>query len=206
MKWILLVGVVVSAAILANAALSSRHGTPPNFVGMGQIAPGATVHPEISTSDGVDSWSSGSYTDVAGERCTQENIPAGGLSDTCIAPAKMFPAGQQLYVQVGARQKTAPYPKTQWDDIWVNGYATQQVASLQLVSTDCSVQDLPLSSDGAFLSVTGRSDIVRGVVPYKLIARNASGAVLEETDVSAPLPPNGVKAGLTTPTAAAACA
>jgi hypothetical protein len=206
MKWILLVGVLASAAILANAALSSRHGTPPSFAGMGQIAPGATVTHEISTSDGVDAWNSGAYTDVVGERCRQLDVPAGGISDTCIAPAKMFPAGQQLYVQIGSRQKTAPYPETQWDDIWVDGYATHQVASLQLVNTDCSVKDLPLSSDGAFLSVTGSSDIVRGVVPYKLVARDASGALLEEKNVLLPLPPNGVKAGLTAPTAAAACA
>lgn len=206
MKWVLVVGVLTSAAILSGAALSSRHGTPASFAGMGQIASGASVQHELTTSDGVDSWSSGTYTDVVGQRCTQLDIPAGGMSDTCIPSTRMFPDGQQLYVQVGSRQKTAPYPETQWDDIWVDGYATQQIASLQLVNTDCSVKDLPLSADGAFLSVTGYSDIVRGVVPYRLVARDASGAVLEEKNVLQPLPPNGVKAGLTAPTPAAACA
>jgi hypothetical protein len=206
MKWILLIGVVTSAAILANAAVSSRHATPPSFAGMGQIAPGATVKQEVSASDGVDSWNTGTYTDVAGERCTQQSFPEGGTSAACIAPAKMFANGQQLYTRIGARQKTATYAETQWDDIWVNGYATKEVASLQLISTDCSVKNLPLSSDGAFLSVTGHSDISRGIVPYKLVARDASGAVVEVKSVSAPLPPNGVKAGLTPPTPGAACA
>ncbi|HEX5246988.1 MAG TPA: hypothetical protein VFW41_07640 [Gaiellaceae bacterium] len=206
MRWLLVLGVLASAAILANAALSTRHGTPPSFAGMGQIAPGSTVRHEVSTSDGVDTWSSGTYTDVVGERCRQLDIPAGGISDTCIAPTKVFPAGEQLYVQIGSRQKTAPYAETQWDDIWVDGYASQQVARLQLVNTDCSVKDLPLTGDGAFLSVTGRDDIVRGIVPYKLVARDATGAVLEEKNVLQPLPPNGVKAGLTAPSPAASCA
>lgn len=79
------------------------------------------------------------------------------------------------------------------------------VASVELVNMDCSVKSLAIV-DGAFMHVVGKNSIRRGIVPYKVIARGQTGAIVQEQEVSVGLPARGKAAGLSEPQPLAECA
>jgi hypothetical protein len=208
MKWLMtiLIAVGLAAAIVAGTALSSRVSGPGDPGSPGQMAPGATITHDAIVADGSDNWEMGTYTDTSGNRCTQQNVPGEGQSTQCLPPAQLFTQGHQMYVRIGARQQTATYAKTAWDNVWVTGYVTPTVKTIRLVTLDCSTQNIPVDSVGAFLYVIGKAQIARGILPYTLLALDNAGNVVDRQSVSVPLPRNAISAGMKPPTPAAACA
>ena len=161
------------------------------------LAPGTKEKTHPSPRVDGQTWSLRSYTNVRGEKCLSQDVPGELVGTGCIAVEKLFARGL-LYVLPGARQDPNS-SLTEWSNQWVYGIAHRAVTKLTLVNMDCSSEDLTLDSDGAFNYVAGREKLEKGAVPYKLIARGATGTILAERDVAIGLSHNAKKAGQTPP-------
>jgi hypothetical protein len=167
-------------------------------------APGTKERMHPSPRVDGQTWGLRSYTNVAKEVCLSHDVPGELVGSGCISPAKLFARGP-IYALPGARQEPAPYAKTEWDSQWVYGIVHPDVATLTVVSMDCSTQDLALDEHGAFNHVVGKEKIKRGELMYKLIARDSAGQMVGERIVNIGLSQNAQRAGHEAPTPKAAC-
>lgn len=159
-------------------------------------------HPS-PTVDG-QTWGLRSYENVAGDVCLSHEVPGELVGTSCIPRNELFARGP-LAAYPGARQISADYPKTEWDNMYVYGAVHPQVANLKLVNMDCSTQSLQLDGDGVFNHVVGAAEIRQRVIPYKLIASDARGQVVAERTIAIGLPFNAKRAGLEAPRPGRAC-
>ena len=162
------------------------------------------VHRSV-TADGAE-WRFESFRTSRGERCSRQRVPGEGVAVSCFDRAALFRREQkEVLAFPGARQRAADHRKLEWDNLWINGWVSPRVESLEVVNMDCSVVAVPFDGEGAFMHVVGSASIRGGVVPYRLVARSADGAVVHDQEVSVGLPPNGREAGLSEPRPQAGC-
>jgi hypothetical protein len=96
-----------------------------------------------------------------------------------------------------------------WQNIVLSGLVDLgRVQRLELVSTDCSMREVPLDTGGFFLDVTSTGAIARGIWPFRLLAEDRSGRVVQKLDVEpeAPDTAEARAAGAHPPVAGTACA
>jgi hypothetical protein len=102
-----------------------------------------------------------------------------------------------LFVESGRRQAD---DLKQWNIFWFSGLTRPPVATLEIISTDCSVEGVRLDDDGVFLHLVGPRKIYGGVWPYRAVARDVGGKVVAEKWLTLQAPPTdaartaGVKA------------
>lgn len=204
-KGFAIVPVLAAGAIIVGYGWSGS-GDPKAEIHRNTKALGAVekVHAKIEV-DG-DAWVMGGYRNSAGETCASQSIPEEGTSFLCLDRARMFADGREIVAFPGGRQKSSKQAKLQWDNLWVYGFATERVNTLELVSMDCSTRALQLDNDRAFMHVVSRSEIVRGIIPLRLVARDAAGSVIYKRDVDIGLPNNAKKAGQEEPQPGKSCA
>ena len=160
-----------------------------------RIPGSSTLHRSLSA-DGAD-WRYESFRTVRGERCSSQNVPGEGVAVTCFDRAELLAReGKEVLAFPGARQQSAPVRKLAWDNLWINGFVSGTVASLEVVNVDCSVVPVPFDDEGGFMHVVGSMGIRRGVVPYRLVARDSTGALVHDQDVRLGPPANGRAAGV----------
>jgi hypothetical protein len=159
-------------------------------------------HAAVSV-DGA-TWRLRTFHNPSGEQCVAHDIAETDVAVGCLAESEMF-RHRDLFVTFGGRQRTSETKRTQWDQVWVRGAASPAVASLSLVTANCSVIAIPLSPDRWFMYVVGQAEIVRGAVPYLLTARASDGRILEVKNVLVGPPHNAVEAGLQSPTPGQSC-
>lgn len=193
-SFVALVVLAASAALVGHAA--SGTSDPRSDITRNAKPVGAPekVHASVDVDDGR--WVMGGYENSAGEACASQVIPDEGTSRLCLDAAEMFADGREVVAFPGGRQKSSQHAKMAWDNLWVYGFASPRVASLELVNMDCSTKPLALDGDRAFMHVASRSEIVRGVVPLRIVARDSAGTAIYSRDVSLGLPNNAKKAGL----------
>lgn len=193
-----LIGVVVGTGAMAMASV--RHSDVPSGTDLAaRFAPAAgeapTVHRKVAIDGGE--WLFTSHRNDAGDICINQTVPGEATGTTCIASSNLFADGSAIVALPGARQLETGGPG--WDNMWIHGFARASVMSLELVSMDCSAEAVQLDSAHAFMHVVSKDEIGNGTIPYKIVARDASGRVIEERDVSMNLPPTARRAGLTAP-------
>jgi hypothetical protein len=197
-RLVLLITVGTVATIGVSSAVG--HSEPVITPGVVTSSGDDRVHRTIAV-DGA-TWKLRSFHDTAGRRCIAQDIAESDVSIACLAEV---PQDVPVMAFPGARQSSSLVPKRQWDQVWVRGIVLSEVERLEVVNTDCSVVAVPFGDSGAFMHVTSRDDILRGVSPYRLIARDNAGKPIWNQIVLVGLPQNGKAAGLDEPSAAPEC-
>lgn len=169
-----------------------------------QAAGPKTTHAAPVVDGGV--WTFQSFANGLGEFCFSRDVPSEGTGITCLSKRAQLFTGREVFAIHGARVISSPVRELEWDNMWVQGFVSPTVASLEVVNMDCSKTSIAFDADGAFLHVVSSEKIRRDQVPYRLIARSVTGAVVHEQDVDAGITPNASRAGLAAPKPRAACA
>ena len=125
-------------------------------------------------------WSLSSYRNTKGELCMLEVVPGEGRGYGCWPG--LFDSGP-LVVNWGSRQNPENPVEGRWDEAWVDGFAGSPIARVELVMTDCTSIELPLTSEGAFFGVVGETVMDAGVSPYLARGLDTKGRVVA-TDVA----------------------
>jgi hypothetical protein len=208
MRKLAIVALAALASIVVGVWVSASGGDEPARVNdaVFERAPGSATRSHHSVSVDGGQWAMKSYKGKLGHKCVSQTVPGEGESTSCIEPSKMFADGREVLVFPGGRQKPGNSDRTSWHNLWLYGYASGRVASLQLVNVDCSVQTLALDGEHAFEHVVSRSDIEHGASPYKVVARDQGGAVIYERDVRISAPASAKAPGIPEPTPQADCA
>lgn len=175
--------IVLAAAGLAAAALGvtrALSGTGPGPPAAMQPAAGAapTFH-AITVVDGKE-WRIKTYENAAGQLCLFQGASGEGEGGTCLDRNSIFSAGP-VRAYYGSSQN--PGNTTRWDRAWVFGLASPRVAKLELVLTNCATIPLHVDAAGIFQHVLPASLLHTGVLPAKLVARDATGATLNAQSV-----------------------
>jgi hypothetical protein len=200
-KLLVLVIVLAGFAVAAGIAFSNSGSDRKPLVDLQRATPEKVT--QRANVDG-EAWSFGSFQNAAGRICTSERFLTIGVSGACFTKDTLADRGVMAFV--GSRQRPSAAKSLTWDNVWVDGFASARVASLQLVTMSCSVVPVSLGADGSFLAVFGRDAIRGGRLPYKLIGRDAAGGVVFEQVLNVGQPDNAREAGLAAPAPAAACA
>lgn len=179
--------------------------TPAERMAQFQPKKGTSLVPRRAVRVDGNTWELGSFTNSKGEFCSSETIPGEGTARSCGDLAKMFAGGRPVYAVYGGRQDSSGVPTVEWDNLWVSGFAKPVVATLELITLDCTTQPLAMDAGGAFLHVVGPDEIKQGKAPYEIVARGATGAEIYRQSVQTGLPRNAVEAGLEQPQPGAAC-
>jgi hypothetical protein len=160
-------------------------------------APETAIKAHGRTSFGSGLWWITTYRNVDGLFCYGERLGYGAQGLGCIDADELFSDGP-LFVSSGRRQANDP---TQWNVFWIYGFTESPVESIQIVSTDCSLKDVSLDSDGVFLQLVGPAEIDAGVWPHRVVGRDASGATVAEKPlrIQAPDTPDARRAGVKAP-------
>jgi hypothetical protein len=150
-------------------------------------------------------WTFHSFTNARGHFCFSRRVPSEGTGTTCIERGDLF-KGREVFAVHGARVESSRAKKLEWDNMWVQGFVSPAVASLEIVGMDCSADPVTFDREGAFLYVVSRAKIKRDDVPYKLIAYSSTGDVVHEQDIATDITPNAKEAGLRGPKPKSSCA
>ena len=192
-------GAILAAGTVALAAIRGGNDNPADTAAQDPNLPGK-LHRAVKLPDG--DWRLRGYKNTTGTTCLAQDIPQGGTGTTCGEPARLL-NGHDIYANFGGRQLDS---QLGWDNLFVYGYVSQRVQSLDLVNLDCSVSRVPYDEDGAFMYVAGQDAIAKGVEPYRLVARDRGGQIIEERVVKTGLPANAIAAGRPNPVASSECA
>lgn len=186
-------GVGSPAASAAGPAYQRMDTTP---------APGSAKLSHAAQVVDGQPWSLTSFTNTDGQLCAGEKVPNdggdGGQGLACRDQATLFANGPLVYF-VGARQ--LPGDLAHWANAWVWGFASPQVARLDLQLTNCNTVPVTIDSQGLFFHVLDRGSIRGGVGPQALLAYGADGTLLakQATPLTAPGSPQARAAGATAP-------
>jgi hypothetical protein len=160
-------------------------------------APATAIKAHGRTRFGDGIWWITTYRNTDGLLCYGERLAYGGQGLGCADPEELFRDGP-LFVSGGRRQADDP---TQWNVFWIYGFTQSPVESVEIVSTDCSVKDVTVDSDGVFLHLVGPAEIERRVWPQRVVARDARGTAVSEEPlrIQAPDTPAAREAGVEAP-------
>lgn len=189
----------VSAAEAATVR-EPRRGKPT------EPAAGAAIGAYARTTVAGELWKIVAYRSKSGALCAGVTWPGEGQEMGCATEKEWFARGP-VAVSVGARQ--AHGHPVNWQNIVLSGLVDlNRVQKLELVSTDCSKRVIRLDAGGFFLDVTSPDSIARGIWPYRLLAEDGSGSVVQSVAVEADAPDTAAAraAGVQPPAAGAACA
>ena len=176
---LLLVAAGVVAAIFgATRALSGTHGAEPTA-----MEPARGVSPTFHARAVVDGkeWRVKTYENSAGQLCLFQGASGEGEGGTCLDRRSIFSAGP-VRVYYGSSQN--PGNTTTWDRAWIWGVASPRVAKLEVVLTNCAVIPLHADASGIFQHVLPARLLHTGVLPAKLVARDADGAPLSSESIA----------------------
>lgn len=175
---ILLIAAGVIAVTLGVArALSGTHPAKPTAM---QPAPGASpMFHARAVADGKE-WRVKTYENSAGQLCLFQGASGEGEGGTCLDRRSIFSAGP-VRVYYGSSQN--PGNTATWDRAWVWGLVSERVAKLELVLTNCAVVPLHPDAAGIFQHVLPARLLHAGVLPGRLVARDAEGATLSSENV-----------------------
>ncbi len=120
-------------------------------------------------------WSLTSFKNQIGEVCAGENHPGGGQSLACRDPETMF--ADRSLVYFSGKQRLSP-DAASWDNAWVWGWASPDVARLELRLSNCTRLPLAINNERLFFYVIGKGLLSQGVTPAQIIAYNAPGEQL----------------------------
>jgi len=182
------------------ATVREPHGGKPT-----EPAPDAAITAHAETMVAGEVWKIVSYRSKEGALCAGVTWPGEGQDMGCATDAEWFAHGP-VAVSVGARQALAK--KLNWQNVVLSGLVDlNRVQKLQLVSTDCSRREIPIDSAGFFLDITGTGAIARWEWPYRLLAEDGEGRVVQTLDVEpeAPDTAEARAAGVRPPPAGANC-
>ena len=133
-----------------------------------------TAHARTELGGGI--WSVTIYRNTDGLFCHGENLGDHGQAMGCVERASLFEEGP-LFVGSGRRQARDP---AQWNVFWTYGFTAPPVVAVEIISTDCSREEVPLDSEGVFLDLTAPARIYDGVWPYRVLGKDAEGNVVAE--------------------------
>ena len=151
-------------------------------------------------------WKIVAYKSKRGALCAGVTWPGEGQEMGCMARSDWFSRGP-VSVSVGARQPSGQ-PAATWESIVVSGLAdTGRVARVEIISTDCSSQEVVLDKSGFFLQVTSSASIARGAWPYELVAYDQAERVVHRESIrpNSPSTEQARASGVGAPEAGAAC-
>ena len=105
------------------------------------------------------------------------------------------------------------YDATNWDKMWFYGLTVPDVVRVTVVMTDCSKRPVQLDAQrfegkGVFLYVVARRDLRARVWPHKLVAEDATGAVIYDKPIpgiAVPTTPEALEQGTRRPQPQARC-
>jgi hypothetical protein len=174
---VLVVGGLAAAAFGVTRALSGTGPAPP-----AAMQPAAGTAPTLHARTVVDGkeWRIKTYENAAGELCLFQGASGEGEGGTCLDRNSIFRAGP-VRVYYGSSQN--PGNTTTWDRAWVFGLASPRVAKLELVLTNCAAVPLQADAAGVFQHVFPATLLHAGVLPTKLVARDATGTILSSESV-----------------------
>jgi hypothetical protein len=181
MKRSLVILLIAAAAIAAvfgvTRALSGTHSSQPPA-----MQPAARSSPTLHARSVVDGkeWHVKTYENAAGQLCLFQGASGEGEGGTCLDRRSIFSTGP-MRVYYGSSQN--PGNTTTWDRAWVWGLASEQVAKLELVLTNCAVVQLDPDAAGVFQHVLPAKLLHAGVLPAKLIARDRNGTTVSSESV-----------------------
>lgn len=150
----------------------SRPGT---FRMDAEPAAGVPLTAHAITRIGGTAWSVTTYRNRDGLFCFGVRAP-GGQSIGCQERELFFRDGP-LYIGSGRRQAD---DLKQWNILWASGLTRPPVTGVEIISTDCSREQVHIDADGVFLHLTPPRKIYEGVWPYRVVARTAEGKVVAE--------------------------
>jgi hypothetical protein len=201
---IVILAAVSVAVAFAGVALSQRGSLGADPEAALRMAPNSVETTHASPKVDGQRWGLRSYENAARDICLSHDVPGEAIGTSCFSRKQAFADGP-LFALHGARQISANYPKTDWDNMWVYGIADSRIKDLKLVNMDCSTVSLQLDAEGMFHHVVGVAQIRQGVIPYKLVAIDPNGEVVAEREVAVGLTSNAKRAGLEAPRPAGAC-
>jgi len=137
------------------------------------------LHGAVSYGGGT--YGVATFTNAEGQLCIGERIPREGQGFSCTTRQQLFSKGP-VALSVGSRQGPST-PAGEWETAWVWGVAAPTVASLELLSTDCSRQRLHLDDAGIFYHLITPGDFRRGAWPYRLYANAQDGQLVSSRDI-----------------------
>jgi hypothetical protein len=155
------------------------------------MQPARGVSPTFHARAVVDGkeWRVKTYENSAGQLCLFQGASGEGEGGTCLDRRSIFSAGP-VRVYYGSSQN--PGNTTTWDRAWVWGLVSERVAKLELVLTNCAVVPLHPDAAGVFQHVLPARLLHAGVLPGRLVARDAEGATLSSENVELePVLPSG---------------
>jgi hypothetical protein len=176
--WILgsVAAFTVGYGLTLSGALASETASPSPF----EPAPGAEIKAHVATVVDGGVWSVKTYRNVDGKLCAYFVLPGEGIGGSCYSNETL--AQRPLIWTLGSRQD--PGNRATWNNVWVSGLARREVDSIELVMRDCSVQQVPVDSEGIFLGVIANSRLLSGAWPHKLVARDAARTVITSARLS----------------------
>jgi hypothetical protein len=174
-----LIAVVLGVSLNSRGAASAHAGGGQPVARLDtEPAPGQAVQAEQAQAVDGATWTMSGVRNAEGQLCAGEKIPAAtsdaGQSWSCWDTKTMFANGPVNYstgaVAVGHGKHY---------NVWVDGVAAPQVAKLVLELTNCKTIPLPVTANGLFHHVFGVGALAAGIAPQRLLAYDASGALLE---------------------------
>lgn len=202
---ILLVGLTLVGAA-CGVALSAASPLGNQILGVFEASDDVPERVHRVASVDAGKWELKSYANQRGDKCIRQTVPGEGVGMTCLDPATMFADGRRVLVMPGARQRGDEGARLTWDNMWLYGFVSADVAALEVVNMDCSIEKIAFDDEGAFMHIVSATAIERGAIPHKVLARNQAGAVIYERNVRIGLPDNGKRAGLGEPRPKPECA
>jgi hypothetical protein len=193
--------VLVVGAVEGIGAITGSSNSPsPKLLPL-PAAKQLTLHGAVSYGGGT--YGVATFTNADGQLCIGERIPREGQGYSCTTREQLFSKGP-VALAVGSRQGPTT-PAGEWETAWVYGVAAPSVASLELLSTDCSRQRIHPDNAGIFYHLIPPGDFRRGAWPYRLYAYAANGQAIWNRDVplsrptsqNAPATPPALQAGCT---------
>ena len=171
--------VLVLGAVEGIGALTGSSGLPnPSPVPL-PTPKQLTLHGAVSYGGGV--YGVATFTNAEGQLCIGERIPTEGQGFSCTTREQLFSKGP-VALSVGSRQRPST-PAGEWDTAWVWGVAAPSVASLELLSTDCSRKGVNPDAAGVFYHLITPGDFRRGSWPYRLFAYAEDGQIVWSHDI-----------------------
>jgi len=92
-----------------------------------------------------------------------------------VAQEDFFREGD-IYAIFGARELD---DELGWDKLFAYGLVSPRVQRLVLVNLSCATSDVPFDGSGAFMVAVDKRAIKLGMSPYKLLAFDKSGEVID---------------------------
>jgi hypothetical protein len=201
-------GLGIGAGVAAIAGASGGSPSISWSEATAQVMPGADEPVKVHRTAIVDGgeWRFASHSDASGKVCVSNTVPGEAIGRGCLDTAKAFetsavlalPGGRQREGLVGQRVLG-------WHNLWIYGFVRSDVASLELVNMDCSTEAVSFDEQGGFLHVVSLAEITAGLVPFKIRARDGSGNIIHDDNVSMNQPPTAQEAGIAKPAPGLAC-